>query len=125
MHYIKRNIQPKPFIASLLLDQQLHCFHTYLRMYVCICLFQVISAYPYVCTIHHLQVISDDGPYPLLIESPDGGYWLQNGDHEVMCGEDGVWRAPEISTEHYTIQSDKTAFVYGRYFKKQVSVVHA
>ena len=38
----------------------------------------------------------------------------------MACGEDGVWRAPEISTEHYTIQADKTAAVYGNYFRKQV-----
>lgn len=67
-----------------------------------------------------LQAISGNGPYPLLISSPDGGYWVQTGDHDVAKGEDGVWRAPEISTEHYIIQTDKTASVYGRYFRKQV-----
>lgn len=67
-------------------------------------------------------MIDTDGPYPLLIQPPCGGYWIQNGDYEVAHGEDGVWRAPEISTEHYTLQADKTAFVYGRYFRKQVLV---
>lgn len=65
-------------------------------------------------------MIEEEGPYPPLIQPPDGGYWIQNGDYEVAKGEDGVWRAPEISTEHYTLQVDKTAAVYGNYFKKQV-----
>ena len=72
------------------------------------------------CMFLSLQVIVGDGPYPLLITPPDGGYWCQGGDHDMAKGEDGVWRAPEISTEHYTIQTDKTASVYGRYFRKQV-----
>lgn len=64
------------------------------------------------------KVISEhrEGPYPMLIEPPDGGFWLQHGEHDSARGTDGVWTAPEIDTEHYTIQTDKTAFVYGRYF---------
>ncbi len=67
------------------------------------------------------QVLGGHGPYPLLVEPPGGDYWVQNGEYEVARGEDGVWRAPEICTEHYTLQADKTAFVYGRYFRKQAS----
>lgn len=67
-----------------------------------------------------IQILGDTGPYPLLVEPPDSDYWVENGDYESAKGEDGVWRAPEISTEHYTLQADKTAFVYGRYFRKQV-----
>ena len=68
------------------------------------------------------QVISEhrEGPYPMLIEPPDGGFWLQHGEHDSARGTDGVWTAPEIDTEHYTIQTDKTAFVYGRYFMWRV-----
>ena len=66
------------------------------------------------------QTLANGGPYPLLIEGSEGGFWTQNGEYMSAYGEDGVWRAPEISTEHYTIQTDKTVFVYGRYFMKQV-----
>ena len=45
---------------------------------------------------------------------------MQNGKYETAYGKDGTWRASEISTEHYTIQADKTSSVYGRYFKTQV-----
>lgn len=67
-------------------------------------------------------MISSEGPYPLLIQPPSSEFWIQNGECESARGEDGVWRAPEISTEHYTIQADKTSFVYGRHFKKLVSI---
>jgi len=65
------------------------------------------------------NVLVNEGPYPLLIEPPDGGFWIQNGEYDEALGEDGVWRAPEISTEHYSIQVDKTALVYGRNFVRQ------
>lgn len=65
-------------------------------------------------------MLVNEGPYPLLIEPPDGGFWIQNGEYDEALGEDGVWRAPEISTEHYSIQVDKTALVYGRNFVRQV-----
>ena len=66
-------------------------------------------------------MIESEGPYPLLIEAPDGGYWIQNGEYESAKGEDEVWRAPEISTEHYTIQCDLTALAYGGHFHGQVT----
>ncbi len=56
----------------------------------------------------------------MLLDPPDGGFWVQNGEYKAAYGKDGVWRASEISTEHYTIQADKTSSVYGRYFKNQV-----
>ncbi len=62
-----------------------------------------------------------EGPYPLLIESPDGDYWIQNGEYESARGEDNLWTAPEISTEHYTVQCDLTALAYGGHFCGQVS----
>ena len=66
------------------------------------------------------QMIAAEGPYPLVMEPPDGGFWTEKASYEGAVGEDGVWRAPEISTEHYAIQVDKTSFVYGRNFAKQV-----
>lgn len=69
------------------------------------------------------QLLSNEGPYPLLVEPPDPGYWIQNGNYESAKGEDGVWRAPEISTEHFRINTDKTAFVYGKHFVGRVSAV--
>lgn len=68
-------------------------------------------------------MLVNEGPYPLLIEPPDGGFWIQNGEYDEALGEDGVWRAPEISTEHYSIQVDKTALVYGRNFVRQVCTI--
>jgi len=67
-----------------------------------------------------VQVIACPGPYPMLVRPCDGGFWVKNGEYETAYGKDGVWRASEISTEHYTIQADKTSSVYGRYFKTQV-----
>ncbi len=64
-----------------------------------------------------------EGPYPLLIESPDRGYWVQNGEYESAKGEDDMWTAPEISTEHYTVQCDLTALAYGGHFRGQVGVI--
>ena len=69
-------------------------------------------------------MIVEEGPYPLLIEPPDGGFWIQNGEYEQARGEDGVWHAPEISTEHYRVEADKTAFVYGSYFMEKVCALH-
>ena len=57
----------------------------------------------------------------MLMTPPDGGYWLQNGEHESARDEDGIWRAPEIDTEHFTIEMDTVANVYRKYFKGQVS----
>ncbi|XP_064384734.1 rap1 GTPase-activating protein 1-like isoform X3 [Halichondria panicea] len=62
------------------------------------------------------RMMECEGPYPLLIESPDGGYWVQNGEYESAKGEDDMWTAPEISTEHYTVQCDLTALAYGGHF---------
>ena len=56
----------------------------------------------------------------MIIEPSGGGYWIENGECESALGEDGIWRAPEISTEHYTIQTDTIANIYGRYFVGQV-----
>lgn len=52
---------------------------------------------------------------------PDGGYWIQNGEHESARSKDGIWRASEIDTEHFTIERDSVASVYHKYFKGQVS----
>ena len=68
-------------------------------------------------------MMESEGPYPLLIESPEGGYWVQNGEYESAKGADGTWSAPEISTEHYTVQCDLTALAYGGHFVGQVSQV--
>lgn len=57
----------------------------------------------------------------MLMTPPDGGYWIQNGEHESARSEDGIWRAPEIDTEHFTIEMDTVANVYRKYFKGQVS----
>lgn len=68
-----------------------------------------------------LQLIAKEGPYPMLMAPPDGGYWIQNGEHESARSEDGTWRAPEIDTEHFTVEMDAVANVYRKYFKGQVS----
>ena len=65
-------------------------------------------------------MLLDKGPYPLVIEPPDGGYWIQNGVYESAQGEDGVWRAPEISTDHYRVDVDKIALIYDRHFMGKV-----
>ena len=57
----------------------------------------------------------------MLMTPPDGGYWIQNGEHDSARSEDGIWRAPEIDTEHFTIEMDTVANVYRKYFKGQVS----
>lgn len=59
----------------------------------------------------------------MLMTPPDGGYWIQNGEYESARDENGTWRAPEIDTDHFTIEMDTVANVYRKYFKGQVSVI--
>lgn len=68
-----------------------------------------------------IQLIAKEGPYPMLMAPPDGGYWIKNGEHESARDDNGIWRAPEIDTEHFTIEMDTVANVYRKYFKGQVS----
>ena len=67
-----------------------------------------------------IKVFTNEGPYPMIIEPPGGRYWIENGQCVSALGEDGIWRAPKISTEHYTIQTDTIANIYGRCFVGQV-----
>ena len=71
-----------------------------------------------------LQVIAEAGPYPMIIEPPDKG-WVIHVDEDIdgACDEDGVWTAPEISTEHFVLDSDTTAFAYGRHFVGKVGTI--
>lgn len=50
------------------------------------------------------------------MKPPDGGYWIQNGEYETSRGEDGMWHAPEIDTEHFRLETNTTALMYGRHF---------
>ena len=57
----------------------------------------------------------------MVIEPPDKGWVIQvDEDIDSACGEDGLWAAPEISTDHYSLDSDTAAFAYGRHFVAKV-----
>ena len=58
----------------------------------------------------------------MIIEPPDKG-WVVHVDEDIdsACSEDGTWRAPEISTEHFVLDSDTAAFAYGKHFMRRVS----
>ena len=58
----------------------------------------------------------------MIIEPPDKG-WVVHTDEDIdnACNEDGVWSAPEISTDHYVLDSDTAAFAYGKHFLGRVS----
>jgi hypothetical protein len=63
------------------------------------------------------KVIADEGPYPMIIEPPGKGWVIQvDEDIDSACGEDGVWSASEISTDHFVLDSDTAAFAYGKHF---------
>ena len=78
-----------------------------------------MSICPFTST--YTQLISKEGPYPMLMTPPDGGYWIQNGELESARDDRGIWRAPDIDTEHFTIEMDAVANVYRTYFKGQVN----
>ena len=59
---------------------------------------------------------TDEAPFPLIINPPDGGYWVQNGEYQSSRGPDGIWKAPEIDTEHFRVNTDNTALMYGCHF---------
>jgi hypothetical protein len=63
------------------------------------------------------KVIAEAEPYPMIIEPPDKG-WAVHIDEDIdnACNEDGVWSAPDISTDHYVLDSDTAAFAYGKHF---------
>ena len=58
----------------------------------------------------------------MIIEPPDKG-WVVHVDEDIdnACEEDGIWSAPEISTDHYVLDSDTAAFAYGKHFLGRVS----
>ena len=57
----------------------------------------------------------------MIIEPPDKGWSVHvDEDIENACGEDGIWRAAEISTDHFMLDSDITAFAYGKHFVGRV-----
>lgn len=68
-----------------------------------------------------LQVVLGEPPYPMVVRPLDGGYWVQNGEFDNSQGEDGIWRAPEISTDHFRVEVDNTSLMYGRHFANKVS----
>lgn len=59
----------------------------------------------------------------MIIEPPDKG-WMVHIDEDIdnACDEDGTWTAPEISTDHFVLDSDTAAFAYGKHFLGRVSV---
>lgn len=59
---------------------------------------------------------TDEAPFPLIINPPDGGYWVQNGEYESSRRDDGIWTAPEIDIEHFRLDTDNTALMYGLHF---------
>ena len=63
-----------------------------------------------------LELNKDKSPFPLIMHPPDGGYWIQNGEYETSRGADGIWRAPEIDIEHFRLDFDSTALMYGKHF---------
>ena len=69
------------------------------------------------------QLLMKEGPYPLLMEPPDGGYRFEMGDYTSALGDDGVWRAQDISTEHYQLEKDNACHAYGKFFYKKVFTV--
>ena len=57
----------------------------------------------------------------MIIEPPDKGWVIQvDEDIDSACGEDGVWSASEISTDHFVLDSDTAAFAYGKHFVGRV-----
>eukprot|EP00731_Ephydatia_muelleri_P015189 Em0008g909a len=62
------------------------------------------------------EVVAKEGPYPLVISAPGGGFWVENGDYEGARAKNGFIWAPEISTEHLKVDSDPTMFAYTRHF---------
>ena len=57
----------------------------------------------------------------MIIEPPDKGWTIQvDEDIDSACGEDGVWGAPDISTDHFVLDSDTAAFAYGKHFVGRV-----
>ena len=56
----------------------------------------------------------------MIIQPPCGGYWVQNGEFESSQDKDGIWHAPEISTDHFRVDVDNTALMYGRHFANKV-----
>ena len=45
-----------------------------------------------------------------------------NGEYASSLNDDGLWQAPEISTEHFRVETDNIALLYGRHFVGKVSV---
>ena len=70
----------------------------------------------------HTQLLQQPGPYPLVVSPPDGGYKVMNGEYASSLGSDGRWQAPEISTEHFRVDVDNIALLYGRHFVGKVSI---
>ena len=62
------------------------------------------------------QMLQEPGPYPLIVTPPEGGYKVVNGEYASSMGSDGQWQAPEISTEHFRVDVDTVALLYGRHF---------
>ena len=58
----------------------------------------------------------------MIIEPPDKG-WVVHVDEDIdnACSDDGTWSAPEISTDHFVLDSDTAAFAYGKHFVGRVS----
>ena len=67
------------------------------------------------------QMLQEPGPYPLIATPPEGGYKVVNGEYASSMGSDGQWQAPEISTEHFRVDLDTVALLYGRHFVGRVS----
>ena len=66
--------------------------------------------------------MSKDGPHPLLINSPGGGFWIENGEYESARATSGFFKASEISTEHFRVETDPLMFAYMRNFLGKVCV---
>lgn len=65
---------------------------------------------------HRSQVmLSQCGPYPMVITPDEGGYWVDGEQHDTARNSKGFWEAPEIAHEHFHIEQDNIPFQYGRY----------
>ena len=66
-------------------------------------------------------MLQQPGPYPLVVSPPEGGYKVVNGEYASSVDSNGQWQAPEISTEHFRVDVDTIALLYGRHFVGKVS----
>ncbi len=83
-------------------------------------------SYMFLCGVKLLQ---KKGPYPMVVQPPDLGYWLDGGEvspsaTDVMC-QDSVTMATRDSNmssqQEYKLEMDETAKCYRRHFLGKVN----